>query len=128
MEHRSGVCYAFQKGKCHFGARCRYSHDLTARNTPQGPEKDGPVPLELKKSKDQVFQRSSLGYGLGWSLSQASHLGQLNDSCRQELVKSLVTDRGLEKVLKVVDQDCEGVSERLRCTPSIPVLSLLCPF
>jgi hypothetical protein len=113
MQRRPGVCYAFQKGKCHFGARCRYSHDLTARNIPQGSKKDDvSVSPELKKWKDQVFQRSSLGFGLGDFLSQASRLVQLDDSCRQEVIKSLATDRGLEKVLEIVDQDFARMSEK----------------
>jgi hypothetical protein len=113
QRHTPGVCSDFQKGKCRFGARCRFSHDSTTRNTPQGHRKgDESVSPELEKWKDQVFQRSSLGYGLGEFLSQASRLVQLDDSCRQEIIKSLATDRGLEKVLEIVDQDVERMSEK----------------
>jgi hypothetical protein len=123
-----GVCFDFQKGKCRFGARCRFSHDTTVRNTPQGPRKDDDaVSPELKKWKDQVFQRSSLGFGIGDFFGQASRLVQLDDSCRQEVIRSLATDRGLEKVLETVNQEFERMSEKaLMHTFNTRIVPLLC--
>ncbi|KAH0285979.1 hypothetical protein KCU62_g7088, partial [Aureobasidium sp. EXF-3399] len=114
MQRReAGICFDFQKGKCNSGAHCRFSHDLTVRNTPKGPRgDDDAVSPELKKWKDQVFQRSSLGFGLGNFLGQASRLVQIDDSCRQEVIKSLATDRGLEKVLEIVNQDFARMSDK----------------
>jgi hypothetical protein len=123
-----GICFAFQKGKCRFGARCRFSHDTTAHNAPQPPKrKNDTVSPELKRWKDQVFQRASLGFGLGDFLSQASRLVLLDDSCRQEVVKSLATDRGLEKVFEIVNQDFERKSEKaLVHTFEIQIVPFFC--
>jgi hypothetical protein len=113
QRHTPGVCSDCQKGRCHRGASCRFSHDLTARNTSQGPRKgDDSVSPELKKWIDQVYQRSSLGFGLGGFLVQALRLVQLDNSCRQEVIKNLATDRGLAKVLEIVDQDFGHMSEK----------------
>ncbi|KAI4740006.1 hypothetical protein E4T50_09547 [Aureobasidium sp. EXF-12298] len=123
-----GICFAFQKGKCRFGARCRFSHDTTAHNAPQPPKrKNDTVSPELKRWKDQVFRRASLGFGLGDFLSQASRLVLLDDSCRQEVVKSLATDRGLEKVFEIVNQDFERKSEKaLVHTFEIQIVPFFC--
>jgi len=122
MQRReAGICFDFQKGKCNRGARCRFSHDPkvrntahnTARNTAKGSNRDDDAVFpELKKWKDQVFQRTSLGFGLGEFLGQASRLVQMDDSCRQEVIKSLATDRGLEKVLEIVNQDFARMSDK----------------
>ena len=113
QRNRPGICFNFQKGKCRNGAHCRFSHDLSARNTPKGPRRDDDaVSPELKKWRDQVFQHSSLGFGLGDFLSQALRLVQLDDSCRQEVIKNLATDPGLKKVLEIVNQDFARMSEK----------------
>ncbi|KAI4852697.1 hypothetical protein E4T44_01320 [Aureobasidium sp. EXF-8845] len=113
QRHKPGVCTNFQKGKCRFGAHCKFSHDSTTRSTPQGSKKkDDGISPELQKWIGQVTQRSPLGFGLGEFLIQALRLVQLDDSCRQEVVKGLATNHGLEKVLEIVNQDFARMSDK----------------
>ncbi|KAG9842726.1 hypothetical protein KCU98_g8248, partial [Aureobasidium melanogenum] len=108
-----GICYAFQRGECHRGPRCQYSHEPAARNTRQGTKRDKHTTSpELDNWKDMAFQKSPLGFGLGKFFSQALRLVQLDDACRQEVIKSLATDKGLNKVLELVSQKFEGISEK----------------
>ncbi|KAG9695911.1 hypothetical protein KCU95_g3802, partial [Aureobasidium melanogenum] len=108
-----GVCYAFQRGECHRGSRCQYLHDPAAHNTRQGPKRDKHTTSpELDNWKDMAFQTSPLGFGLGKFFSQALRLIQLDDACRQEVIKSLATDKGLNKVLELVSQKFESMSEK----------------
>lgn len=108
-----GICYAFQRGECRREARCQYLHEPVARNTRQGPKKDKhTASTELDTWKDMAFQKSALGFGLGKFLSQALHLVQLDDACRQEVIESLATDKCLNKVAELVKQKFEGMSEK----------------
>lgn len=111
--HGPGICYAFQRGHCHRGAACPYSHEPTARNTRQGPKRDKDTTSpELDTWKDMAFQKSPLGFGLGKFFGQALRLVQLDDACRQEVIKSLATDKGLNKVLELVNQKFQGMTEK----------------
>ncbi|KAI4718642.1 hypothetical protein E4T48_05160 [Aureobasidium sp. EXF-10727] len=97
---------------CRFGTTCNFSHDNAGANTSQ-PHR--PVNTttwnELGKWKKDAASHQPLGFGLGKFFNQALHLVNTDDASRQDVIRTLASDSGLNKVLEVANQDFENMSE-----------------
>ncbi|THX32966.1 hypothetical protein D6D12_01808 [Aureobasidium pullulans] len=104
--NRRGVCHAFQKHAC------KFSHDGAGKQHDNLARDDDTVSHELDTWKKEVTQRQPLGFGLGRFFDQALQLVNLENACRQDVIRSLASDRGLNKVLELVSQNFGGMSEK----------------
>lgn len=125
MERNRGICHLFQRGSCRFGARCRYSHDTSLASTSRATVEDS-MSSELEKWKKQATHPRPLGgFGLGKFFEEALRLVNLDNASRQDVIRTLATDRGLTKVLELVDQDFGRLSAQfLRHTFTAQIIPL----
>ncbi|THX14858.1 hypothetical protein D6D17_03136 [Aureobasidium pullulans] len=95
-----------------FSAACKLSHDGAGKQHDNLARDDDTVSHELDTWKKEVTQRQPLGFGLGRFFDQALQLVNLENACRQDVIRSLASDRGLNKVLELVSQNFGGMSEK----------------
>ncbi|THX89161.1 hypothetical protein D6D05_01461 [Aureobasidium pullulans] len=98
---------------CKLGPACKFSHNSTGKQEDSTVRDDDTVSHKLDKWKKEVTQRQPLTFGLGRFFDQALQLVNLDNACRQDVIRSLATDRGLNKVLEVVSQNFVGMSEKV---------------
>ncbi|THX40211.1 hypothetical protein D6D10_03674 [Aureobasidium pullulans] len=91
---------------------CKFSHDGAGKQHDNLARDDDTVSHELDTWKKEVTQRQPLGFGLGRFFDQALQLVNLENACRQDVIRSLASDRGLNKVLELVSQNFGGMSEK----------------
>ncbi|THW66498.1 hypothetical protein D6D19_09329 [Aureobasidium pullulans] len=115
QEHNSSSrpCRLFSTSQgCKYGTACKFSHDGAGKQHDNLPRDDDTVSHELDTWKKEVTQRQPLGFGLGRFFDQALQLVNLENACRQDVIRSLASDRGLNKVLELVSQNFGGMSEK----------------
>ncbi|THW27430.1 hypothetical protein D6D23_02831 [Aureobasidium pullulans] len=115
QEHNSNSrpCRLFSTSQgCKYGTACKFSHDGAGKQHANLARDDDTVSHELDKWKKELTQRQPLGFGLGKFFGQALQLVNLDNPCRQDVIRSLATERGLNKVLELVGQDFGGMSEK----------------
>ncbi|OBW66822.1 MAG: Uncharacterized protein AUREO_031090 [Aureobasidium pullulans] len=115
QEHNSSSrpCRLFSTSQgCKYGTACKFSHDGAGKQHDNLARDDDTVSHELDTWKKEVTQRQPLGFGLGRFFDQALQLVNLENACRQDVIRSLASDRGLNKVLELVSQNFGGMSEK----------------
>ncbi|CAD0045335.1 unnamed protein product, partial [Aureobasidium pullulans] len=105
QEHNSNSrpCRLFSTSQgCKYGTACKFSHDGAGKQHANLARDDDTVSHELDKWKKELTQRQPLGFGLGKFFGQALQLVNLDNPCRQDVIRSLATERGLNKVLELL--------------------------
>ena len=108
-------CFSFQKGKCHYGDRCRYSHDLTASSAPssRGPAKQNRIfGHEDAAIRGWLRSVSKVPSGstrpltvseLAEFCKTAFEIVSLDDATKtQQIITQLASDGGLARIQEVV--------------------------
>ncbi|KAG9749834.1 hypothetical protein KCU73_g6729, partial [Aureobasidium melanogenum] len=100
---------------CRFGTSCKFSHDNTAGNISESNRNNNNNTAwhELDNWKKDAAGHQPLGFGLKKFFNQALHLVNLDDASRQDVIRTLASDSGLNKMLEVANQDFENMSEKI---------------
>ncbi|KAH0370150.1 hypothetical protein KCU65_g2843, partial [Aureobasidium melanogenum] len=99
---------------CRFGTSCIFSHDNTAGSVSKPNRNNNNTAWhELDTWKKDAAGHQPLGFGLKKFFTQALHLVNLDDASRQDVIRILASDSGLNKMLEVANQDFENMSEKI---------------
>lgn len=119
---REGPCYQFQsKGSCKYGTKCKYSHDLTGFQKSREHKSNGKKAKEQKPRseaeedlyawryqipKDDHGSRVvPLRHELGKFFQTALDLTKADDGVKQQVVKALASEGGLQRVKELLSKD-----------------------
>jgi hypothetical protein len=121
--HKRGVCYAFQKGRCKSGAACRFNYVKSSTNNDNNRSRSNQhadsdnnggnsASRELERWKQDCTQHQPLGHGLAKFFDRALELVNLDNASRQDVIRSLATDRGLHKIQETIDRDFSLLTDK----------------
>ncbi|KAG8630565.1 hypothetical protein KVT40_002184 [Elsinoe batatas] len=98
-EPKKRPCRFLLAGKCTYGAKCKWSHDMTMINN---------IPASGRNLIDWTGKLHSprpLGHNVGAFFRQAQALLEADVTARQEIISSLATDKGCAKMEELFNID-----------------------